>query len=45
MVWVYGNPWSETDPRYLRTGSGQMTKLEERIFKVVGKGKIFVRER
>ena len=39
MVWVYGNPWSETDPRYLRTGSGQMTKLEERILKVVGKGK------
>ena len=39
MVWVYGNPWSESDPRYLRTGSGQMTKLEERIYKVVGKGK------
>ena len=30
MVWVYGNPWSESDPRYLRTGSGQMTKLVER---------------
>ena len=29
MMWVYGNPWSQTDPRYLRTGSGQMTRLED----------------
>ena len=36
MVWVYGNPWSENDPRYLRTGSGQMTKLEERLLKDSG---------
>ena len=30
MMWVYGNPFSETDPKYLRTGSGQMTRLEEK---------------
>ena len=30
MVWVYGNPWSESDPRYLRTGSGKMTELVEK---------------
>ena len=29
MMWVYGNPWSQSDPRYLRTGSGQMTRLED----------------
>ena len=28
-MWVYGNPWSQADPRYLRTGSGQMTRLED----------------
>ena len=27
VMWVYGNPWSDSEPRYLRTNSGQMTKL------------------
>ena len=28
MMWVYGNPWNLDDPKYLRTGSGQMTKID-----------------
>ena len=28
MMWVYGNPWNLTDPKYLRTGSGHMTKID-----------------
>lgn len=40
MMWVYGNPFSETDPKYLRTGSGQMTRLEE---KTLGKLNFWVK--
>ena len=28
LVWVYGNPWSQTEPKYLKTG-GQLTKLPD----------------
>ena len=31
MTWVYGNPWQDQGPRYLRTPSGQMTKLPEKV--------------
>ena len=27
-MWVYGNPWSQTEPKYLKTG-GQLTKLPD----------------
>ena len=27
LGWIYGNPWSETDPKYVRTSSGQLTKV------------------
>lgn len=39
MVWVYGNPWSQSDPKYLRTGSGQMQKLDDKLLRNPGKGK------
>ena len=29
MIWIYGNPWSASDPKYLRTGSGQMTRIND----------------
>ena len=28
MMWVYGNPYSDSDPKFVRSGSGSLLKVE-----------------
>ena len=37
LVWVYGNPWNQTEPKYLKTDGGKLEKIDPLPNAVIGK--------